>query len=377
MNPSNETIKKYNKIKLVTNILESVIFILLLVVLVFTDFSFKLKEVVISLSGNSYLRFLIFCFLLGIIELIITFPLDFYTGYVIEHRYSLSNQTLKGFFVESSKSIFVSILILTPLLLVFFFLLRNFQTSWWLPVGIVTFLFTIVLSKVAPILIFPLFYTFKPIENEDLKKKLGNLCDKAGISFDGIFSFNLSKNTKKGNAGFTGFGKNKRIIISDTILDNFNIDEIGAIFAHEIGHYKLKHIWKGIIAGGIITFAGLYIVNKLLLLSLDYFNFTGVDDIAAFPIIVLYLVLFSILLLPLNNALSRKHEKDADKFSVELIENSEPFISSMNKLVGQNLADPEPNPVIEFIFYSHPSVNRRIELIKTGRNSINGELIRQ
>ena len=123
MNPSNETIKKYNKIKLVTNILESVIFILLLVVLVFTDFSFKLKEVVISLSGNPYLRFLIFCFLLGIIELIITFPLDFYTGYVIEHRYSLSNQTLKGFFVESSKSIFVSILILTPLLLVFFFLL--------------------------------------------------------------------------------------------------------------------------------------------------------------------------------------------------------------------------------------------------------------
>jgi len=364
MQTSNDKIKKYNRIKIIANIFETSIFIVLLVFLVFSNYSIKLKEYAYSHSNNPYITFLIFCLFIGIIELILTFPISFYTGYIIEHRFELSNQTLFDYFKELIKSFFISIVILTPISLLFYFLLRNFQNNWWFLMGIFVFFFTILLSRIAPILIFPLFYKFKPLENEELKNRLGKLCHNSGIKFEGIFSFNLSKNTKKGTAGFTGIGKSRRIILADTLLENFTLEEIEAVFAHEIGHYKLKHIWKGIVTGGLITFIGLFIVNKLLLLSVDYFNYTGVDDITAFPLILLYLILFSIIFLPMNNVISRKFENSADRFSVKLTKNPASFISSMEKLVKQNLADPEPNPVIEFIFYSHPSIGKRISAIK-------------
>ena len=172
-------------------------------------------------------------------------------------------------------------MIIFPVLIIFYFLLRRFNYNWWIPLGFFIFIFSILLSKIAPVLIFPLFYKFKPIEKDELKEKLKKLCENAGIEFNGIFSFNLSKNTKKGTAGFTGIGKSKRIIIADTLIDKFSTEEIESIFAHEVAHYRMKHLWKGIIIGGITTFAGLFIVSKLLILSLQYFNYSGVDDIAA------------------------------------------------------------------------------------------------
>jgi STE24 endopeptidase len=244
------------------------------------------------------------------------------------------------------------------------FLLKNHPVFWWFWVGLALFFFSVVLARIAPILIFPLFYKFLPLENESLKIRLVRLCEEVKIKITGIFSFNMSKDTKKANAGFTGIGKSKRIIIGDTLLDKFTEDEIEVVFAHELGHYKYGHIWKGMLISTVITFTGLFFVSVIYKDIIPRFGFNGISDIAAFPILGLLLFLYSMILLPLTNLYSRANERLADDYAVKITNNPEAFASTMLKLSEQNLSDKNPNPIIEFIFYSHPSTQKRIETIR-------------
>jgi STE24 endopeptidase len=249
-----------------------------------------------------------------------------------------------------------------PLLFLLYSFLRNFKDFWWIAVGILLFLFTVLLSEIAPLVIFPLFYKFEPIEEGELKKKLMEMCEKVGLKISGVFSFNISKNTKKANAGFTGLGKSKRIILGDNLINNFTIDELRAVFAHEVGHYHFSHIWKLIVVGAISTFISLFIASFLYKKSLPFFGFNGIDDIAAIPLLFLFLFLYGLMTMPLSNAISRKFERSADKYALETMQGKKDFVSSMLKLKDINLADWDPNPVVEFFFYSHPSIKKRITM---------------
>lgn len=354
--------KQYNRIKILFEVLNLILSLILLLVLVFTPLAKYVETQVHSVTSNDYLTFLLFLIVIGIFNLIITLPFEFYSSFIIEHKYQLSNQRFHDWILERLKSALVSTLIGLPIALVFFYLIKNYE-YWWLILAIIVFIFSILLVRLAPTLIFPIFYKFTKLENEQLKQKITILCSKFNLRFEGIYSFNLSKNTKKANAGFTGIFKSKRIILSDTLIENFTNDEILTIFAHELGHYKKKHIVKNILIGLITTTLTFYITNQLYLEIIKKYEFTSLAQLSAFPILLLILSIISILIMPVSNSVLRKFEYEADEFAVKSTGDKLSFINSLEKLSKINLADKNPHWLIEFIFYSHPSIEKRIKRI--------------
>ncbi|MCX6166219.1 MAG: M48 family metallopeptidase [Ignavibacteriae bacterium] len=356
--------KKYNRTNQIISVVETILFFTILLVLLLTGLSKDIEILSFKIISNNYLALLIFLGIIGFAESIINFPLDFYSGYILEHKYSLSNQTILKYFAEKIKSFAVGLVIGIPVILILYYILHNYDNYWWLILGIFMFFFSVIIGRIAPIIIFPLFYKFKPIENESIKNRILNLCKKAGVEIKGIFVFDMSKNTKKANAAFTGLGKSKRIILGDTLMEKFNEEEIESVFAHEVGHYKRKHIFKLMFLSTILTFAGLYITSVLYKQSLSIFGFNNIYEISALPLMALFLSIYGLITTPISNIFSRKYEWEADRFALDSTGNNDAFISAMEKLAEQNLADKEPNKIIEFLFHSHPSLQKRIEFAR-------------
>lgn len=364
---SHEKAKRYNRIRILLSLLETSLLFVFTLFIVLSGVSGAVSEFVRSLTSNAYFSLLLFAALLGFLELVLLLPLSFYSGYFLEHRYELSNQSLGRWAWEKVKSILVSIPIFVPMLLLFYFFLRELGMLWWLPVGAAVFLFSVVLARLAPTLIYPLFYKFKPLDEGPLKERILRLCSEVGMRVEGVFSFNMSKNTKKANAGFTGIGRSKRIVLGDTLLDRFTEEEIETVFAHELGHYKYGHIWKGILVGLVSTFLGLFLTARLYEASLPWFGFTRIDQLAALPLLSLWLGIYGLVTSPLKNGLSRSFEREADRFALVKTGNPAAFQSTMRKLADQNLSDVSPHPVVEFLFYSHPSVEKRVKFAESFR----------
>jgi STE24 endopeptidase len=172
----------------------------------------------------------------------------------------------------------VSLVIGIPILLIFYFVINYFGSIWWLPFATIMFFISVVLSQIFPVLIFPIFYKVTPIEDELLKEKIKSLGQKAGIKVENVYKFNMSKNTKKANAAFTGLGKTKRIILGDTLLDKYSVEEIETVIAHELGHYKKKHIIKNILIGTASSFLTLFIIALIYQNSLSWFGFDSITQ---------------------------------------------------------------------------------------------------
>ena len=356
--------KKYSKTHQILSLTGSIIFYAVLIILVFTGLSKSILALANSYTSNNYFALLIFLGIVGIGESIINFPLNFYSGYILEHKYDLSNQTISKYFLEKLKGMLLGLVIGIPIMFAFYYILSEFGENWWLVLGIFMFVVSVIIGRLAPTLIMPLFYKFKPIENEGIKNRILELCKKTGVKIQGIFTFDMSKNTKKANAAFTGMGKSRRIILGDTLMNNFSESEIETVFAHEVGHYTKRHILKMMAVSTIMTFLGLYITAKLYEASLGYFGFTSVSDIAALPLLFLYLSLYGLLTTTISNIQSRKFEWEADTFALQTTKDKGAFISAMEKLADQNLADKTPNKIIEYLFHSHPSLEKRIQFAR-------------
>ena len=356
--------KIYNRIKLLLGITSSVLSFVFLVALLASGMSLSLQQWVLTLTSSRPLALILFGAVVGAAQSLLVLPVSFTTGFVLEHRYGLSNQSFLRWAWEHMKGFFVSLPLIVGALLLLLYCLDSYGRLWWLPVSIVLTLLSVLLARLAPVLIFPLFYHFTPLADGSLKQKIARLCISAGVSIQGIFTFDLSKNTKKANAGFTGIGRSRRIILGDTLLKEFSEEEIETVFAHELGHYTHHHLAIGMIIGAISTFVGLFIAAELYARSLGIFSFSSITEIAAFPLLALWLSLFGLATSPLGSALSRHHERQADRYAVHQTRNAPAFISALRKLAALNLADPEPHPVVEFLFYSHPSISRRIRALE-------------
>jgi STE24 endopeptidase len=263
---------------------------------------------------------------------------------------------------EQVKGFLVGIVLGFVLMTIFYYLLWKQPTLWWFYVWLFILAFSILLSRLAPVLIFPLFYKFKPLENETIKERINRIARKNKLHISGIFQFNLSKTTKKANAAFTGIGKTKRVILGDTLLNNFTDDEIETVFAHEVGHYRYKHLWKGIAIYSALSLAGLFLVYLVYSSIISHFNYPP-HQLEALPYLGLLLYLYGFITGPISNAISRHFEYQADNFAVA--ETSKPAVyqACLEKLADLNLADQQPHPLVEFLFYSHPSIEHRIEKI--------------
>ena len=355
--------KRYHRYQLILSITEFVLGLAFLVAIILTGFSTGLENWIRGFAANDYLVLIIFVIALGIMESVLLFPLSFTSGYVLEHRFNLSNQSFKAWMWEKLKGLLIAGPLGLILLIIFYTVLRKFPVLWWFIMGTVMLLFSVVLARLAPILIFPLFYKFEKLKDEELTEKVSSLCDKVGMKLEGVYQFNLSKSTKKGNAAFTGLGKSRRVILGDTLLNNLKAEEILGVLAHELGHFKLKHIWKSMGLGVITTYLGLFLVSVI-------YNSTYPSigehpwTIAALPLMALILTLYEFITSPMMNAYSRSNERAADDFAVNLIGEPESFISGLNKLSDQNLADRTPNKIVEFLFYSHPSIEKRVARLK-------------
>ncbi len=364
LSPDPQEAKRYSRTKLVTAIASTLLSFAFLFVLVALGITTHLESWARSLVANDYAALLIFAGAIGVLHGFLTTPIGCYSSYYLEHKYKLSNQSLKGWAWERLKGMFVSLPIALPVLLFLYFCILQYQDWWWLPVSGALVFLSVVMARLAPVLIFPLFYTFTPLESESLRQRIQDLCSHAGVPVRGIFSFNLSKNTKKANAAFTGVGKAKRIILGDTLLAGFSEEEIEAVFAHELGHYKHRHLLIGILLSTLSTVLGLFLTALLFEQSLGVFGFVSINQLAALPLLALWLSLFGLVTTPLGNMLSRYFERVADRYAVHTIGTPVPFVSALRKLAVTNLAHPDPHPLVEFFFYSHPSIAKRIRFVE-------------
>jgi STE24 endopeptidase len=252
-----------------------------------------------------------------------------------------------------------------PLLLLFYYILHTYTAFWWLPFGIILFFFSVVMAQIFPVVIFPFFYKSVPVENEDLMSRISMLSEKAGVEIEKILSFDMSKSTNKANAMFTGLGKTKRILLGDTLLNNFTTDEIETVIAHELGHYKHKHIIKNLFTGTFVSFFSLFFIATVYAWVLKFVNPGGaITDTASLPLLLLVAMILGLIISPVMSGISRKYEFQADKFAVEETGKYDIFVEALKKLNSQNLGDPDPHPLIEWLFYSHPSISNRVKAIE-------------
>lgn len=358
------TARRYHSQKRVLSLIRAILGAALTLALVSTGLSKALENVASAVSANSYVTLIGFLLLFGILEGLVTFPVRFLSAFVLEHRFRLSNQSLGAWLWESLKGSLVGAAIGLPLALGFYASLAKFGSLWWAPVGGLVFLVSVVLARIAPTLIFPLFYRFEPVKDTRLRDRLLALGEKAGVSIEGVFVFNMSKTTKKANAAFMGIGRSKRIILGDTLVANFTDEEIETVFAHELGHYKLRHLWIMLLVGFLNTFLGLAACAWAYDALLPIFGFAGRTSIAGLPLLGLLLSAYSLATLPLTNMLSRAHERAADRYAVRLTDRPHAFVHALRKLALVNLAELDPPRLIEFLFHSHPSLQRRIQAVE-------------
>ena len=323
-----------------------------------------LKNLISLVTANEYLLIALYVFIFIIIVDVLTIPLSFYGGFILEHMYGLSNQKISGWIKDELKKFLLSLPLVIIMVEIMYIFLRNFPNTWWIYVTVIWIFFSVIMAKLAPVLIFPLFYKCIPLDNKEVKESLESLAEGTGISIQGVYSVNLSKNTKKANAALAGMGSTRRVLLGDTLLDSYSLAEIKSVFAHELGHQVYHHIWKMLAIGtisGCIGFAFCHLVLSKMIVVLGYQN---IHDIAAFPAVCLALAVSGFLLMPIQNAISRRFERACDRYAIEKTNDPEAFILTMDKLGEQNLADRTPHRLIEWLFYSHPSISKRIEMAK-------------
>jgi STE24 endopeptidase len=251
-----------------------------------------------------------------------------------------------------------------------YYVLRNFSSIWWIFASFFWLFLNLILAKITPLVIIPIFYKYIPINNEELKNKIFYLFNYCNLKIKDIYAINLSKDTKKANAFVCGVGGSRHIVLSDTLLNNFDNDQINTVVAHELGHYKNRDMIKLILLNSILAFVVFFLVDIVFKKSLILFSFESISDIAFFPLFSVYLLLASLIILPIQNGFSRVLERKADLFSLQVTRSPETYISALTKLGKINLADFSPNRFIEFMFYDHPSLSRRILFIRKFKDKL-------
>ncbi|WP_372805847.1 M48 family metallopeptidase [Pontiella sp.] len=288
-------------------------------------------------------------------------PFGFYGDYVLEQHYGLSNETVGDWLFDFFKSLVIDLVIATILFSVIYAFLRWFPELWWLSASAFYILFAVVLSTIAPVVIMPLFHKFVPLEEGDLSIAVNRMMREAGIEVVGVFKWGLEGKTTTANAAFAGFGKTKRIVLGDTLLSGYSQEEILAILAHEVGHYKNRDSLRLMLTGSLLATAGFYIAHYCLLALTGFFDIPHIYDIGAAPVFIFCLFVFSLVSMPIANLHSRRREFAADAYAVATMGSPDALVSAFEKLADQNLSNKEPARWVELLLHSHPSMARRIE----------------
>jgi STE24 endopeptidase len=352
--------RRYNRIRRWLGIADFAVGFVFLVVLLTTPWSGWLRDLAYRMGSQNYsLSLFMYLLLLLVISKVLGLGLDYY-GFRLEHRYKLATQRFGSWIWDEAKGFLVGLVLGSVVVELVYFTIREWPQIWWLLAWALFMVLFVVLAQLAPVVLFPIFYKFEPLDNEDLRRRLIMLGQRAGTRVRGVYRWRLSEKSKKANAALTGLGATRRIILADTLLDNYTPEEIEAVLAHELGHHVHRHILKSILVQAAVTLLGFWAANWVLHYAVDQHMFEQLSDFADLPLLALVSVVLSFLLMPVLNAYSRFNERQADRYAFESITSVEPFISSMNKLAEQNLAERTPSKWVEWFFHSHPSISRRL-----------------
>ncbi len=326
--------------------------------------SVALKDWLLAYTNNEWFLVAAYGVVFGGIFSLLNLPLSYYEGFVLPHRFGLSNQTLGGWIADQIKMGLISGVLGLFLLEVIYAVLRLAPHTWWLWTAAILLFFTVLLANLAPVLFFPIFFKFKPLgeSHAELEARLVRLARQAGTQVSGVYQFDMSRRTKAANAALVGLGNTRRIILGDTLLNEFTADEIETILAHELAHHVHKDIPLGILVQSAITLIGLYLAGQGLNWGVANFGFAGPADVAALPWLGLVLGLYELVTLPLANGYSRWRERLADGYALHTTRNGAAFAAAFTRLANQNLADANPPAWEEFFLYSHPALSKRIAM---------------
>ena len=352
--------RRYNRTRRWLGIADFAVGFVFLIVLLITGWTGTLRDLAYRWGFQNYsLAVFLYLFFLLVINKALGIGLDYY-GFQIEHRFKLSTQRFRSWLWDEFKGFLVGLGLAAIVVELLYFTIRQWPQHWWLLAWALFMGLFIILAQLAPVVLFPIFYKFEPLEDEDLRRRLVVLSERAGTRVRGVYRWRLSEKSKKANAALTGLGGTRRIILADTLLDNYTPEEIEAVLAHELGHHVHRHISKSIFVQAGIALFGFWAANWVLHYAVDQHMFEQLSDFANLPLLVLVATVLSFLLMPALNAYSRFNERQADRYAFESIANVEPFISSMNKLAEQNLAERTPSKSVEWFFHSHPAIGRRV-----------------
>lgn len=359
--PDTPETHRYNRIKRLLELGDLALGIGFLVVLLLTGWTNRLRDLSFHLGRDRYwLALFLYVLLLSILSKVLTLGLDIY-DFRLEHSFQLSTQKLGGWIADQVKGWVLGLAIGAILAEIVYWLMQVSPQYWWICAWFIFIVLYIALAQLAPVVLFPLFYKFTPLQNEELKTRLIKLGERAGTKIRGVYEWKLSEKTKKANAALTGLGHTRRIIVADTLLQNYTDDEIEAVLAHELGHHVHRHILKGIVVEAIVTLVGFWAANSVLQYTVHQKHmFLLLTDFANLPLLVLVSSILSMLLMPALNAYTRFSERQADLYCWKSVPSVQPFVTAMQKLSSQNLSENAPSRLVEILFHSHPPVSRRI-----------------
>jgi len=350
--------KEYNRAKI--NLRFASITYLILYLCLFQLFISKpLAGWALRTVGNFPLALGVYLLVFSILYYIIDFPRHFYSTFRLEHRFGLSNQKIKDWVKDETKGGILSFTLFLLFVEALYVLLKISGNLWWILLALFWFFVTVIIARITPTLIIPLFFKYAPVEST-LKMRIMALSKKCELKILDVYKIDFSKKTNKVNAALVGLGKSRRVILADTLINDFTEEEIEGVLAHEFAHHKLRHIMKMLLHGFLATVLLFYVLYLTSSITVRILTADAVYDLSIFPAFILILFLVSFLLQPIQNWYSRVLEKEADEFAVNVTKNKKAFISLMKKLAERNLADPNPSKIVKYLFYDHPPISERI-----------------
>lgn len=329
-------------------------------------------SIVFKQFGEKVSRFRIiqiplFVLLLSTLTSILLFPID-YVKRRLSVEYGISTQSFSSWMRDELISFWIGWLIMAVLITVLYFLMKKFEKRWWLIAWLLMIPFLIFMMYLQPVVIDPLYNDFGELQDKQLEEKILTLADEADIPADRVYEVNMSEKTNSMNAYVNGIGSNLRIVLWDTTLNRLQENEVLFIMAHEIGHYVMNHLYWNLAGAIFATFLGLLATYHLLRWSVrrygEKLGFTKVSDIASLPMFYLILTLLSFIASPVELAISRNAEADADRYAIEMTQDTEAAVGSFQELTVNGLSDVDPPALVKYLRYGHPTMMERIHMLE-------------
>jgi STE24 endopeptidase len=329
----------------------------------------RLDQIVRGIHPNAIVAGILYIGIILLAGMALSLPFSIYSTFVIEEKFGFNRTTARTFAADRLKSLGLAAVLGIPLLAAILWFFQFAGNPAWLYCWVVSAAVTLILQFVAPVWILPLFNKFTPLAEGDLKERISQYAARAGLAFRGIFVMDGSKRSSKANAFFSGIGRNRRIALFDTLIEQHTVPELVAVLAHEIGHLKKRHILQGM-AVGIAHAGAVFFLMSLFLNNRGLFDAFYVEQVSVYGSLLFFGLLYeplSLVLSILLNAFSRKQEREADFYAARTIEDPEEMVTALKKLSVKNLSNLTPHPFYVFLHYSHPPLLQRIESIRANR----------